>query len=97
MEMLKQNAKATGGNKMENQPEKKFRVGAISATIWNNSGVNQKGEVNEYKTISFERSYKDKEGEWKKTNQLRLTDIPKAVLVLNKAYEHISLTEPAAA
>jgi len=40
-----------------------------------------------FKTVTFERSYKDKDGEWKKTGTLRIQDLPKATLVLNKAYE----------
>ncbi|MFC1753085.1 hypothetical protein ACFL96_06780 [Thermoproteota archaeon] len=83
-------------SKEQNKPEKKFRAGAICATVWNNSGVNQSGEIREYKTISFERSYKDKQGDWQKTHHLRTGDIPRAILVLHKAYEHIALTNPEA-
>ena len=73
-------------------PDKKFRAGAISATIWSNQGQLKTGEVSEYKSVTFERNYKDKEGVWKSTNSLRATDLPRAVVVLNKAYEHIVLT-----
>jgi len=73
------------------QPEKKFRAGALSATIWNNVGQQENKEMS-YKTVSFERKYKDKDGKWKSTNSLRSGDLPKAVLVLNKAFEYISLT-----
>ena len=72
-----------------NMPEKKFRSGAIAATIWANEGTKD-GKKFSYKTVSFERSYKDKE-EWKTTNSLRMMDIPRAVLVLNKAYEYLAL------
>ena len=75
-----------------NQPEKKIRSGAISATVWNNEQDTPNGKV-AYKTVSFERSYKDKNGQWQSTNKLRGNDIPRAVLVLNKAYEHLSLGE----
>lgn len=74
----------------KNLPEKKFRAGAITATVWSNETVKDGKKVS-YKTISFERSYKDKDDEWKQTNSLRITDIPKAVLVLNKAYEYLAL------
>ncbi len=74
-------------------PEKKFRAGAVSATIWVNHGKDQEGKETTYKTVSFERSYMDKEGNWQTTNSLRTTDLPKAVLVLNKAYEYLSLTD----
>jgi len=77
----------------ENKPEKKFRAGAITATVWANK-VEKDGVPAEYKSISFERSYKLKDkDEWKKTSNLRVQDIPKAVLVLNKAFEYVSLSE----
>ena len=71
-------------------PIKKFRIGAITASVWNNSGQKTDGQPFEFKSVTFERSYKDKEGAWKNTNSLRLNDLPKAALVLNKAYEFLS-------
>lgn len=75
-----------------NRPEKKFRAGAICATIWKNIGKNKEGQETEYKTVSFERSYKDKNDEWQTTSSLRTNDLPKAAAVLNKAYEYIVLS-----
>jgi hypothetical protein len=75
-----------------NFPEKKFRAGAISATVWLNKSVKE-GEVVEYRTISIERSYTDKEGKWQSTNSLRVNDLPKARVVVEKAYEHLVLVE----
>ena len=72
-----------------NLPEKKFRAGAISATIWQNQGQNQQGDAVEYRTISLDRVYKDKDGNWKNTNSLRVNDLPKATLALQKAYEYL--------
>ncbi len=74
----------------ENLPEKKFRAGAITATVWKNTSNN--GE-SEYNTISFERSYKDKNDEWQTTNSLRINDLPKAKLVLDKAYQYLVLNK----
>ena len=76
----------------KNLPEKKIRSGAISATIWQNEQDTPTGRV-VYRTVSFERSYKDKDGKWQATNKLRSSDLPRAVLVLNKAYEYLSLGE----
>ena len=74
-------------------PEKKFRAGAIAATIWQNEGQRKDGTVASFNTISFERGYKDKEGNWKSTSSLRVADIPRAVVVLNKAYEYIVMKQ----
>lgn len=73
-----------------NLPLKKFRAGAVSATVWSNQ---TKDGENEYKSISFERSYKDQDGAWKTTTSLRMNDLPKAALVLQKAYEYLTLNE----
>jgi hypothetical protein len=37
----------------------------------------------------------DKEGNWQTTSSLRVGDIPKATLVLNKAYEYLMLKDGA--
>ncbi len=77
-----------------NKPEKKFSTGAISATVWKNAGKNKKGEDVLFRTISIQRRYQDKEGNWQTTNSMRINDLPKASLVLNKAYEYCILRDP---
>ncbi|MFH1317130.1 MAG: hypothetical protein ABII01_06425 [Candidatus Woesearchaeota archaeon] len=75
-----------------NQPEKKFKAGSISATIWTNDGQNKTtGENVKYKTISLDRNYLDKEGKWQSTNSMRINDLPKVELVTKKAYEYLVL------
>ena len=77
----------------QNMPLKKFRAGAICATVWNNS-AQKDGKPVEFKSVTFERSYLDsKSGLWKKTNTLKIHDLPKASTVLNKAYEYLVLSE----
>ena len=92
MEKNKKQNKFSEDSQKRNLPEKKFRAGAISATVWNNT-VEKEGETFDFKTVSFERNYKDKNEEWQTTSTLRLNDIPRAVLVLNKAYEYLTLKE----
>lgn len=72
-----------------NKPEKKFKAGAVVATVWKNAAAKQDGSKAEFYTVSMERSYKDKSGKWGHTGSLRVNDLPKAVLALNKAYEYI--------
>ncbi len=79
-----------------NQPVKKFKAGAISATVWENQAQNQQGQIVSYKSVSFDRTYKDANGEWQHTNSLRMADLPKATLVLSKAYEFLALNSPEA-
>jgi len=70
-----------------NGPERRINAGAISATIWQNQGKDD----STYNTVSFERRYKDSNDEWKSTNSLRFNDLPKAALVLKKAYEYLAI------
>ena len=79
--------------KSGNYPEKKFRAGGISATIWVNKAKQANGTEGEYKTVSLERSYTDKEGKWQSTQTLRVNDVPKAAAALQKAYEYLVLQE----
>lgn len=74
------------------KPEQKFKAGAISATLWKNE-LTKNGNNFDYYTVSVERSYKDSNGDWKTTHSLRVNDIPKAVLVLNKCYEFLTMKE----
>jgi len=77
-----------------NKPEKKFSTGAITATVWKNNGTSKRdGSQVEFRTIQLDRHYKDKDGSWKSTNSMRVNDLPKAALVLNKAYEYLVMRE----
>ncbi|TAL57814.1 MAG: hypothetical protein EPN86_01295 [Nanoarchaeota archaeon] len=69
-------------------PEKKFKAGAISATVWKNDG--QKGS---YKSVQLTRSFRDKAEKWKTTSSFRVTDLPKVALVANKAYEYLVIND----
>jgi len=76
-----------------NVPEKKFSTGVITATVWQNAGKGRNGEIVGYRTVSLQRRYKDKNGVWQTANSLRVNDLPKASLVLQKAYEYLVLRE----
>lgn len=78
-----------------NLPEKKFRAGAISATVWANKGHSKTGEEVAYKTISIERGYKDKNNAWQSTNSMRINDLPRAAVVLMEAYKYLICKEQA--
>ncbi|MGM5485022.1 MAG: hypothetical protein ACQEP1_04080 [Nanobdellota archaeon] len=75
---------------MNNTPEKKFVASPVSATIWKNKSEKD-GKEFSFETVSLERNFKDKNGEWKSTSNMRVNDLPKAALVLNKAYEYLNM------
>lgn len=76
----------------KNIPEKRYSTGVINATIWKNKG-DADGEPVVFRTVSFERRYLDKDGKWKSTQTLRVNDVPRASLVLDKAFEYLALKE----
>ena len=80
-------------NETRNVPEKRFSTGVITATIWQNQGKGRNGEIVGYRTASLQRRYKDKNGIWQSANSFRVNDLPKASLVLQKAYEYLVLRE----
>tara|TARA_Y100000310_G_C20669969_1_gene809699 strand:+ start:2316 stop:2591 length:276 start_codon:yes stop_codon:yes gene_type:complete len=80
-----------------NLPIKKWRSGAIEGAVWSNKrqierdGVTQ--EV-EFKSVTLRRSWKDRnEDIWRDEKlNLRKTDIPKLIVILNKIQEEVLLT-----
>jgi len=77
-------------------PVKKISAGAVQVAIWENEASGAHGAQGSYHTVSMERRYKDKEGNWKSTGSLKMNDLPKAVLALQKAYEHIAIRDTSA-
>jgi hypothetical protein len=60
--------------------------GALSVTIWKNKS--EKGF--DYNTFSFQRSYKDKEGNWQNTDTFRKSDLLRVARLCQKAYDHVA-------
>jgi len=71
------------------RPKKDFRVGSVRATIWANPRTTRTGESFVSHTIRLERTYRDPLGEFQKTDSLEVNDVPKAIIALRKAYEHL--------
>ena len=72
-------------------PEKRFRCGPVSASIWTETKVVD-GEMVKFHSINIDKAYKDGD-EWKHTNRFSAEDLPKVALVANEAYKYIRLTE----
>ena len=69
------------------KPKKTFRAGPIQASVFMNARKVD-GKSTEIPSVNFQKRYLDA-GEWKTTNSLNLADLPRAVLVLWKAYDYI--------
>lgn len=87
---LEKNANSKEVNPMKNQPKAKFKAGSVVATIWENPVT---GSDATYKSVTFSRHYKDKQGHWQSSNILRQGDLPKAQLVLSKAFEYLTMPD----
>ena len=73
------------------RPEKTFRCGPITASIWaQTKTVNE--DLVKFHSISIDKAYKNGD-EWKHTTSFAAEDLPKVALVANEAYRYIRLTE----
>ena len=73
------------------RPEKSFRIGAVRASVWKNIRQGKEGKTYEMRTVTLDRSYKDKDGNYKSTNRFAANEIPKAILLLQRSYEYLVL------
>ena len=73
-------------------PEKEFRAGGVSATIWNNQQeIN--GNKMDVKSVQIQRNYQDDKKEWKKTSSFKANDLPKLITVATEAFKYLTLKE----
>jgi hypothetical protein len=73
-------------------PEKKFRAGNVTATVWKNT-IKVDGKDRITHNVNVEKSYVDKDKAWQKTNSLNVNDLPRAILALQKAYEFLAIKD----
>ena len=77
---------------MSTKPEKVFRVGAVRASIFQNT-MSRNGQEFPLPKIVIEVRYRDKDGQWKGTNSLSLNEVPKAILALQQAFEFLTVRQ----
>lgn len=75
-----------------NQPERVFRLGSISASIFVNVSSSSEGEDREYRSVSLQKRY-SVEGESRFGSTFNLSDIPLAIEVLGIAFNHVASME----
>ena len=74
------------------KPEVTFRQGVCQASVFVNE-INKGGRQFEIKSVSFQKRYKDSNGQWPSISKLDINDIPKAILCLGKAYNYLTSKE----
>jgi hypothetical protein len=73
------------------KPERVFRIGSVSASIFRNE-VETAGGKRDMRNVTLQRRYHDGE-EWKNASSLGLADLPQALTVLELAMKHIAESE----
>jgi hypothetical protein len=74
------------------KPEISFKCGSCDAAVFENE-IATGDKTIKIKKVSFQKRYKNSDGEWKTTHSLDVNDIPKAILALSKAYEYLVLSD----
>jgi len=75
---------------MMNKPEKRFKCGPISGSIWA-QGRTVDGEMVKFHSINIDKTYRDGD-EWKHTTVFAVEDLPKVALVANETYRYLRLS-----
>ena len=65
---------------------RQFRASPISASVFRNDSTDKQRV---FYTVSLQRTFKDRDGNFKHTSSLRLEDLHKAILVLERAYAYL--------
>lgn len=72
------------------KPEKTFRIGAVSASVFVNEIETDAGK-RRIRSVALQRRYRDDEsGEWKSSNSFGLGELPQAIAVLDLALKHVA-------
>ena len=75
-----------------NQPLAKFKHGSVEAVIFENK-LQKNGTSFTVRKAVLQRNYLDKNDHWQSTSSLDINDIPKAIVVLTKAYDFLTRSD----
>ena len=76
---------------MEGRLLKQIRAGDVSISVFENELERQDGEKYHKKTFLIQRSYADREGNWKNTNNYNIKDITKLEVAIDELKKFIYL------
>lgn len=71
------------------QPDIVFKHGRCTAAVFSKEVTRGERTFQVY-SVSFQKRYLDKNGEWQTSAYLDVNDLPKATLVLSKAYDYLT-------
>lgn len=82
-------AETSPSQEAKRMPEKSFRVDDCSASVWAREHVVQ-GKPRVFRTITLERSFKDRDGAWRYTKSFDSDSLGKIVTLCQQVDEYIA-------
>lgn len=76
----------------QGKPIKNFRSGGIQASVWRNE-VEKDDQTQIRHSVRIQKQFRNDNGDYQDTNYYFRDDLPKLILVAQKAFEFISLSE----
>ena len=71
------------------RPEVRFQFGSVTCATFLNTAQRNDGTTFQVRRTVLQKAYRDPiSGEFRNTASLDVNDLPKAILALQKAYEH---------
>lgn len=74
--------------KNETAPEKRFKAGNCSASVFVNKSEKDGQEII-IKSVSLQKGFKDKDGAWQNNNSFNRNDLPKIIRAAEQAYDYL--------
>lgn len=84
--MVKKTTKKTS---KKNLPEKSFRAGNVSSSIWKREIKPKKGKSFIVRNVEIVKNYTDEDGKWNKTSNFNKQDLIKAEVVLRQSIDYL--------
>ena len=76
----------------DSKPIKDFRAGNIQASVWRNE-IQKDGQTVVRYSVKIQKQFRKDDGNYQETNYYFRDDIPRLILVAQKAFEFIALNE----
>jgi len=75
-------------DKKSNAPVHKVRLGAVTASVWEKV-ISINGKSITVNNVTFQKSFRDKAGNWKNTPSFHLEDLLSMQVVLRHTIDHL--------
>ena len=76
----------------KDKPIKDFRAGGVQASVWRNE-VDKNGQTVVRHSVRIQKQFRKEDGDYENTEYYFRDDLPKLILVAQKAFEYIALRE----